>query len=256
MKRIFVVLLLITVILGCDKDDNLIKITEKTKIRKLDGSGIEYKVNERYVPASTETLVLKYEMGHNVEIIEGVEQLKKLKNLYIGYGLLDFRFLEEMKSVKILWIERFLFDDGINLGFLNKLPKLQILIINQIVLANTIIDFSKNRKLEYTQLNNLHFPMEIRKEQSNVTLSVRNVPKSLEFLDMSMNIEPKITDEFLKSLESIPFVAIPDDELLGENKPSKEYLNGHANFLYGYRMSNSMREKYGYKKIREIFNLD
>ena len=102
MKKTLFLLFIIIIFCSPDNPDDMVKITEYGSVRKTDGSGIVSEGNERYIPASTETLVLEYEMGHKVYSIEGVEQLKNLKNLYLGYGLSDVSFLENMESLEIL----------------------------------------------------------------------------------------------------------------------------------------------------------
>jgi hypothetical protein len=119
--------------------------------------------------------------------------------------LADYSFLEKLINLEILIISTHA--KTVDFDLLRNLPKLKILDITNVALNKNELDFQNNNEIEFINLSNVRG----KKKTGFYELSLKNVPKSLKCIDMSMSAFVIINKKLLESLKNVPVIVLYKD---------------------------------------------
>lgn len=190
-------------------------VSDKVTIRAVTTKAI----HEIIVKKNIEELQV-FLIFENVKEIEGLIKLKNLKRLYILglYGITDFSFLSQLTKLEALILEEC---DIENFNFLQALPNLRIFYLDGVRLIKNELNFIYNRKLEYIAF----FRLRAKQPNTYFDLNILNIPDNLQFIDLSINRNVKLTKELFDRMQNVPIVLLTN-EYYYENK---EILSNYKN---------------------------
>ncbi|MBN2396709.1 MAG: hypothetical protein JXC36_09680 [Candidatus Atribacteria bacterium] len=187
----------------------------------------DIKVEKEELPANIEKYKIETGLFETITKIEGVEELKNLKYLYIGYGLEDYSFLEKLENIEILALELSPSTIPINLDFIKKFKKLKTAYFNAVIMETPILDLVENNKLEYLFLGNIRS----EKHEKYFKFDIKNVPSSMKCIDLHLSAFIIISETFLEEIIHVPLILLHKESKSFGNiyKVSKEYIDTHTN---------------------------
>jgi Leucine-rich repeat (LRR) protein len=201
------------------------------------------------LPGNTEKIVIKTDtMYESIIKIEGIENIKNLKYLYIKHSLEDFSFLDKLESLEMLVIEDSV---TIDLNFLSELKKLKTLYLNGVTIKQTTIDFSNNINLEFVFLGNLNY----NSKNKFFELDFVNTPKTIKCIDLSLSIYIIITESLMNKIIHTPIILVMNEPVSVGNKfkINEDYLEEHPNIITK-NIRRMQPKEIQQKYIRNFFN--
>ena len=206
----FILLVLVLFANSCFSNTTEIKI--ETKSKEL----IVKKVN---INAKNLYIATKHKVGGFASKFYGMEKLKNIENLYIGYGIYDFSFIEKLPKLQLLMLDGT--SPPIDFSFLTKLKNLKILYVYGVILKDSNLNLKMNSNLEFLALNSIMI------KENPFYLKLENIPNRVTYIDLSSNVSLRINSELLESLLNVPNVFISKKLL---TKQAENIFNKNDNF--------------------------
>lgn len=227
MKNILL-LLICLIIISCSGDKTVVikkYITEPVGEVKLAPESMKMKscVIEEKLLLSTQQLILSMPL-HSFLMVEGVEQLS-VKRLLLGNGLTDFSFIQNIPSIEVLILEYGL--ECSDLGFIKYLPNLKILFADMGIMSSTKLDLKENKKLEFIGLHGFN----VNPPDSYFELEIKNVPNSLNCIDVRYSLFVIINEKFLENLKNVEKIYILKTEEFDNIRVNIEKLKKYKNVI-------------------------
>jgi Leucine-rich repeat (LRR) protein len=211
MRLLFVITLVAVLIFSCAAQETSIRI-----------STAQGKVFSIIVPTDIQEFVIA-PFQIDVVKIEGLENLPNLKKLTLEvlYTLEDFSFLESLVTLEVLVLESCNIK---NTDFLKSLTNLKILYLNGVGFHSNKLSLSQDMNLEVLYVRAIHsWP-----PNRYFVLPIEDLPSSMEYLVLDLNIFLRMTDEFLDSISHVPTIIMGKDDY----KQNPEYFRKHKNFIF------------------------
>jgi hypothetical protein len=269
MRNVIIFLFAINVLLPCAAEETITISKVYLERKGISENGkliVDEKIVKENLPINSEQLVLHFPLHVEVDRVEGIEKLKNIKRLLIGNGLYNYFFLEKLEKLEVLIFENPSLT--IDPEVFKKLPKLKIMYANDMEISKEELDFQSNKYLEYLYLGNI-----ISKKRNGLfDLSVKNIPESLKYIDLTSSDLVIIDNNFLDSLKSVDYVLLykpPYFDLFGPLRVDGGYLEKHQNIKlyegkkgdkaeseYSKWIAKIVPEKYQRKQVYALFGLD
>ena len=213
MKKYIILFLILNIFLISCKNDPIIEVKAVFK----DEEDIIIKT-----PENVEEFAL-FTLQHKLIRIKGITKLKELKRLKIVglYGYPDYSFLTRLPKIEKLFLQG---PEVKNFNFLKHLKKLKVLYVASAHINKFELDFKNNTELVSLTLNNLH---NINNDEC-FAIKMKNIPKSLRYLDMHLNSRIIFTEELLESIKTIEYVFL-DSEI---KKMFRDFFKDRSNFYF------------------------
>ncbi len=228
MKFFIILFFIVYIVLPCATEE-MVTISKVYIERKIDNNGkfiIGERIEKENISINIEQIVFNYPLRTEIDRIEGIEELRNMKRMFIGNGLYNISFLEKLKELEIL-----IFDSPsvvIDLEVIKNLPKLRILYINDIEIVKEELDFQSNKQIEFLYLANIVSS----KRRGLFELSIKNTPDSMKYIDLSMSnsviINKKLIDNFVNA-NCVILYKEPYFNFLSQIKIDSIYLKSHPN---------------------------